>query len=813
MLDHAGLLARDPLPCRGMARAIISSLLVVILWPVLAVAAPPVPSGAHPRIWLDGETLAHLRAEAKRPQSATARAIAGCDRVRREPSQHLVDQYQGFTFSEHLQNCALAWQVTGKKEYAETALIYFRALLDDYKKVGAGDGGDDVVRHDSGYAVRMFGPNAALGYDWLYDAPGMTEALRAHARARFSAWMDWYQAEGYLADKPGANFQAGYVYAATLIAIAQGAEAGAAGTALWQRVVETVFGKEMLPAMASGGILHGGDWPEGWQYGALSVLEYALAMRALQEQGVALAGAEQWGEQLMRRYLHGLTPTGAMFVGGDTQIEAPHLEPSVYPLLAVLVGPATEAARSWARATKQALEVHEEQYPLYEALADASRGSVTSPLSHEPTYYFASGTQTFYVRSSWSAKAAWAVVQCTPRRRDHQHLNAGNVLLSRGADAVLVDPSPYDSLSSLTSNAPTVVSKNLPENYQPSQAPWGEQTRLTSAGQTASGVAVVQCDYADQYRFKETQPDVLAARRDVVFVPWNDGASLVIIDQTRTRDSSQPLQMRFRTAAPLRANGNAARGHVGSTQVGIGRLWASSNARARIAPVTVGNCYGGVARGQCAAARFLVHEYSVEVPGPQAALAHVVDASATGPLAPISTREGAGYRVALLERGGETTAVVVPEGPAAQLTYQAPRRARHVVLHPSGGTFASATGSADGKQCRISVRAGAARTLAEPLVLNVSESCVVTVEEPRRASPVEDSMFAKAADTPPGASGRAATRQSPAPSFTAVQPSPRGCGCAAGTSDAASMGGGLLGLMWLLRRRLRRDRFQRYRRC
>src|SRR4051812_32914711 len=90
--------------------------------------------------------------------------------------------------------------------------------------------------------MRTQPPYAALGYDWLHDAPGMTPALLAHARARFKVWTDYYDGEGYLRDIAGANYQAGYVFATTLIAIAQGGEAGADSAALWSTVVETIFG-------------------------------------------------------------------------------------------------------------------------------------------------------------------------------------------------------------------------------------------------------------------------------------------------------------------------------------------------------------------------------------------------------------------------------------------------------------------------------------------------------------------------------------------------------------------------------------------
>ena len=42
-------------------------------------------------------------------------------------------------------------------------------------------------------------------------------------------------------------------------------------------------------------------------------------------------------------------------------------------------------------------------------------------------------------------------------------------MISRGKDEVVVDPSPYGTFSTLTSNAPTVRSAQLPDEYQPSQ--------------------------------------------------------------------------------------------------------------------------------------------------------------------------------------------------------------------------------------------------------------------------------------------------------------------------------------------------------
>ena len=51
----------------------------------------------------------------------------------------------------------------------------------------------------------------------------------------------------------------------------------------------------MAGALASGGVLDGGDWIEGWQYGPLAVAEYALAARAITRQGVTVDGSRDRG--------------------------------------------------------------------------------------------------------------------------------------------------------------------------------------------------------------------------------------------------------------------------------------------------------------------------------------------------------------------------------------------------------------------------------------------------------------------------------------------------------------------------------------
>jgi hypothetical protein len=182
------------------------------------------------------------------------RGAVRCRAARETPAQYVTGGWQGFEFVTTLSGCLLSWQATQSPDDLATAIKYWNVLLDDYQNVGDALGGDTVVAHDTGYAMRTFAPYSALAYDWLHDAPGVTETLRAHARARFDAWTTFYSTSGYLRHMPAANYQAGYLFAATLMAVAEAGEAGAAGDAHWVNVRDVIWGKDTAPALGAGGL-------------------------------------------------------------------------------------------------------------------------------------------------------------------------------------------------------------------------------------------------------------------------------------------------------------------------------------------------------------------------------------------------------------------------------------------------------------------------------------------------------------------------------------------------------------------------------
>ena len=773
---------------------------LVILGCAGAVRAQAAPTGPHPRLWLDAPTLASLAAQHAEDGSPVARAAKRCAAARTNPAKYDEGGWQGFEFVITLSSCLTAWKAAGNPEDAETAVKYWKVLLDDYHSVGDGAGGDDVVQHDGGYAMRTFAPYSALAYDWLHDAPGVTEELRSRSRQRFAAWMSWYASDGYLPHMPGANYQAGYLFAATLIAVAEAGEAGATGEAHWATVRDVLWGKDMQSALAPGGVLVGGDWPEGWQYGPLSVVEYSLAARALAEHGLAVPGVAEWSDALVLRFRHALTPvTRQLFVAGDIDKGVAHMQPPSGPLLAAVSGAASDGAKAWARQLAAEL-ASENENPLFDALAAARGGPSAAFPGDAPRNHWASGAGNWYVRGAWAPETIWAVLQCSRRRvADHQHNDAGNFVLTRGADDLVVDPSPYGSMSTLSSNAPAADSESVPSGYSPSQADWGEATRMVWQKQLSSGVAVARCDYADQFRYEDQPSDVAPALRDFVLIPSGADGTLVLVDRAGT-SAGRSLHLRVRSPATLTLDGDLALGTLGASSLFVRRAW-SENGDPSVREMPRASECSASERDSCDGSRLPAGwEYRLDVMGPAARAIHVIDAAGAGALAPASTPiEGSGFRGVLVERAGKRVAVVGSQDPSIALAgyrVAAGAGALHVVLDAPAGAqgLVDASGAREGEDCAIDLAPHSGSTggfPAQPLVVGVTESCEVVAEE------IE----------PSGGTGGVAGAGGAAPGAAPKGPVEGGCGCrTAGGLELSVLALSLLGVALAVARHRRSHR-------
>jgi MYXO-CTERM domain-containing protein len=834
------------------------SLLVFMVaffgWSSPAAAVPPTPSGGHPRLLMGSARLAAYQANASAKNTAAQSLVARCQETIDQPTYYTGrggadgDNWPGAAVA-----CAFAYLATQNGSFLTQAIKYWNAALADDQTLGDGKGcvaGVDTdwktwaaggsgsappviltVTHDTGYPMRWYGPYLALTYDWLHDAPGVDEALRAHTRTCLTNWVDYYTQKGYHHDEPGANYNAGYVIGKTLTAIAFGGENGSDGDRLWAEAVNEVFGTLLIadglagaqdPVGQPAGVLVGGDWGEGWQYGPLSVLEYAAAARAMEEAGAPLPEMDAWTNSLIVRFVHATVPGGdGMFnSNGDLDAEEIYPSPSVNQLDAVLLGPSSDQAAAWATFEKQGRGARGSL--VWNALAEArtvTAADYRAQTPAAPLWYLARGTRTVFGRTAWDASAYWGVFSSPPQVvSDHHHFCAGNFVFSRGADHLIVDPSNYGEPGTLATNAPSVDSDRVTGDYAPSQTPWSQAELLWARG-TASGVYAARGDYAKAFNFSSNPSDITYARRDFVMLPEGE---VVIIDRAATKDASHKLYVNFHvnTGGGLQLGGGAASGRVGNSQVAIHPVLLPGGSPAITQP-PVNNDYNYPC-GNCKEGRFAVDNYGVEIPGPWAAAIHVIDGFGAGETLPaVGSMGDDNYDPAPKQNGAVIGAAIyrsskqsyvlassAANGAAgASLTYSVPGggAGRHVVFdapeQSDGQSTVTATPAGD--RCAITIVAGPG-TAGRPLMFSVGTAaggCAVSEDTdiPPGVEPPGGGVM------PTGASGGGGGAGGSIGGGGSTGGSSGGCGCALGRGSGAS-GAGLLVLGLLLLGRRRRAR-------
>jgi hypothetical protein len=361
---------------------------------------------------------------------------------------------------------------------------------------------------------------------------------------------------------------------------------------------------------------------------------------------------------------------------------------------------------------------------------------------------------------------------------DHLAPSAGNLIVTRGIDEVIVDPTPYGSLSTLTSNAPTVDSKQQLAKYRPSQATWGETTHFVWAAQTASGVIATRCDYADQYKFQERASDIPLAVRDYVLIPWGKAkadASIVVIDRAETSGADYQMYLRFRSPGVFALQGDVARAKVGGSTLAIHKL-GPTTAKVDVRQPKVDACWN-MERGHCDTARFAVGEYRATIPGPRPESTHVIDIAGGDtvtavPIAPQVTHLRRGATDAYVA-GKPTSYSVVPSAGAI-----------HVVLADAPNQ--QVTVSKDGGKCKVETAAGGTREVG-PIVVVVDAECKAADD-------------ARTGPATPDLAGSAASKLVPV-GGQPPQRTKRGGGCCDGGAGHASI---ILGAFVIAVRRRRR---------
>ncbi len=272
---------------------------------------------SHPRIFLDGTTLATLRSRAQANGAGWPSLRAACESYiggntrgvcypppdtyppECQPYPNLPDVgegYQGASYLEAVVNLGLCYLVGDGWDSQATAWANRgAAILDKMTEF------THYERDSNGYGIRNYGVGMALGYDYLYaKLPSDTKTRVINS---LNAWLNFFDSTGLTRNQPHANYFAGYYATKAYASLATEGDNSSA-PAQWNDFLERLHrGNNVAPigAPPQGGVqpyytdhLTGGGWYEGWQYGNLAVQNMSLpSLAALTAKNVDLISDPQ----------------------------------------------------------------------------------------------------------------------------------------------------------------------------------------------------------------------------------------------------------------------------------------------------------------------------------------------------------------------------------------------------------------------------------------------------------------------------------------------------------------------------------------
>jgi len=359
---------------------------------IIKVTSFYVKSG-HPRIWLTTELLDKLK----------AKALAST-------TQWQALKLRADGTSGDIQDYALAYQVTGNSIYAQKAFSKMNTYL-----------GYDISR-DSGYDARFIPPAMAIGFDWCYEQ--LTTEQKTTYVNQFNTWRDVY-INGWAWNNPADNYFYGYLVGEGLSGLATYGDNPRAKEFINHARNDRFeqLAKPFLDTMALGG-----DWTEGWAYGAGSMMylnRYVQANKTAT--GEDLSESSSFFREVVLETLHITLPSMShVYPSGDWARESTGaISDYAHSYMGMLSSEFIsedlgQYAKWWIDNT------NEEKFSFLaweRFLWEDPNFPTKNYKFSEPLYHYAPGTGLVTARSGWGSDATWVSFKCGNKAGDHSHFD------------------------------------------------------------------------------------------------------------------------------------------------------------------------------------------------------------------------------------------------------------------------------------------------------------------------------------------------------------------------------------------------------
>lgn len=419
-----------------------------------------------------------------------------------------------------------------------------------WQQTSSGDGGFNSMLIDTGYPSRYLGKYLSIGYDWLYDYPGFTAALKAETAAMLVRWSDYWRDNGYHKDSPASNYSAGGYVSRMFTALALSAGRTTDGTRLVNEM--TAYRQaHVVPLLTNPTDSYaGGFWAEGWNYGALACENLLLGGIAYERAGLGTVTEERnWSTDVIGHLVSSQPSRDTMYDGGDWyDYPAPFVGKELMYLLAAATPDATAA--TWANYIIQ--NYGGAQTQTMPDMVFRNPSASTAFWSAAPLQNYARGTGLVTARADWNYDSTWVAFQLGNLiDTDHQAYAQGQLEIQRGADPLLINvnalsgnqsidtESSYGNLVAIDDNG------HGHQNYTFNQGFWfGSPGCRITQYEAAAGYVYTGGDYHAAYSFNQTPGTGTATQltRQVVYLRPD---YVIVHDRAATVEADDPKQLRW----------------------------------------------------------------------------------------------------------------------------------------------------------------------------------------------------------------------------------------------------------------------------